>query len=419
MSMHVKKTEKILASSVLALSMMAGCGRKEEKMDEVEDVRIIVASDLHYLSPALSDNGEFFQRMMSKADGKVTEYCEPLVDAFIEQVIDEKPDAVVLSGDLSFNGARQSLEDLSGKLEKIKDSGIRVYVIPGNHDIETGLAYSFEGDDAIPVEDCSADQFAMYFQDFGYGEALSRDPASLSYTADVNDTLRLLMVDVNTVDDPGEVKDSTVKWVEKQLRKAQKDGVHVLAVSHQNVERQFPSFWFGFTMGNNEALLKLYEKYHVICSLSGHIHMQHIQKSENGFVEIASSSLSVSPDQYGVVEISGHTMNYHTEPVDVAKYESGEYPELSGFAEYSRRYFMQVAEQKEKERLEGKENAEEVAEWNAEVMADFFAGRMDLAPVDDASLEKARNADSSLTEFLETLSEEDFQNQNEITIPFD
>ena len=51
-----------------------------------------------------------------------------------------------------------------------------------------------EGQDRL-AEAVSANEFAEIYNDFGYDEALSRDPASLSYTYDLGPDMRLLMLD--------------------------------------------------------------------------------------------------------------------------------------------------------------------------------------------------------------------------------
>ena len=106
----------------------------------LEKQTIIVASDLHYLSPALTDHGPYFQYLIENADGKVTAYGEELVEAFVAQVLEKAPDALILSGDLTFNGAEQSHMELATLLRPLKDAGIRVLVLPGNHDLENPMS---------------------------------------------------------------------------------------------------------------------------------------------------------------------------------------------------------------------------------------------------------------------------------------
>ncbi len=69
---------------------------------------LLIATDLHYLAEELSGRGVYFDRLVENADGKMTAYSEELLEAFAQQVIGQQPDALILSGDLSFNGEAQS-----------------------------------------------------------------------------------------------------------------------------------------------------------------------------------------------------------------------------------------------------------------------------------------------------------------------
>ena len=57
------------------------------------------------------------------------EYCEEVTDAFIRQVIEEMPDALILSGDLTFNGEKASHVALAEKLSTIENAGIPVFPV--------------------------------------------------------------------------------------------------------------------------------------------------------------------------------------------------------------------------------------------------------------------------------------------------
>ena len=70
---------------------------------------------------------------MANGDGKMSEYSQQILDALVEKVIAEQPDVFLLSGDITFNGEKQSLLDVQTALEKIEDAGVPVCVIPGNH----------------------------------------------------------------------------------------------------------------------------------------------------------------------------------------------------------------------------------------------------------------------------------------------
>ncbi|MHC5792010.1 metallophosphoesterase, partial [Streptococcus pyogenes] len=77
------------------------------------------ATDLHYLSSKLTDKGNFFTDLFNNADGKNMQYIEEITEAFVENVIAEKPEILVISGDLTFNGEKDSHLDLERKLHRI------------------------------------------------------------------------------------------------------------------------------------------------------------------------------------------------------------------------------------------------------------------------------------------------------------
>lgn len=159
---------------------------KETKAEPMKNgKRIVLMTDIHYLADSLTDKGEEFQYMVEHGDGKLTNYVWEITDAAFEQVEALSPDVIILSGDLTLNGEKESHKELAKKLEQVEKDGIQVVVIPGNHDINNRNAASFDGRSRQMAEAVSANEFAEIYNDFGYDEALSRDPASLSYTYDL------------------------------------------------------------------------------------------------------------------------------------------------------------------------------------------------------------------------------------------
>ena len=72
----------------LAMLMLCACAAPESISDpapasEQECVRIVVASDLHYLSQALTDNGPLFRRVVEHGDGKLMLDIEAITEAFV------------------------------------------------------------------------------------------------------------------------------------------------------------------------------------------------------------------------------------------------------------------------------------------------------------------------------------------------
>ena len=303
---------------LIPLMFMYASDRREKSNLQVPDTQLLIATDLHFLASGLTDNGEYFQRMLDNGDGKTTQYISEITDAFLNQVIEQQPAALIISGDLTFNGAKGSHLELAKKLQKVVDTGIVVLVIPGNHDLYNRQAASFSGNGYSLVDTIDADTFASIYANFGYKNALSYDKTSLSYLYQINEKVRALMVDVNTKEAPGKITDTTLDWIEKQLVKATKENALVVAVSHQTLLDHSSLFTDNFTIVNNASLLALYEKYQVVCNLSGHMHFQHIVSSAGELHEIVTSALTITPNQYGVMHIGSEGVEYHTAKTDVS-----------------------------------------------------------------------------------------------------
>lgn len=383
--------------------------------------KILVATDIHYLSPSLNDHGACFEKTILNGDGKALAYIDELTDAFVEQVIREKPAALILSGDLTLNGEKQSHLDLAQKLRSITDCGIPVLVLPGNHDLNNGYAVRFTGKTYEPVENLKPAQFDEVYAEFGYNGASSRDEASRSYVFPLSDELRVLMVDVNTIGNEGVLKPETLDWVKNQLEEARQAGARVLAVSHQNLLAHSESISAGFVMGGAEELLALYEEYDVICNLSGHIHMQHTAKSESGFFEAATGSLAVSPNQYARLTLRPHRMDYQTVPVDVsgwAEKQGSTDENLLDFSTYSADFFCQVNRGKVIGWLQKEENAEEMADFFARINLDYFQGRPDLYDREDPMFDVWQQSGAFYKDYVESMRREPAVNHNRATIEY-
>ncbi len=456
----MRQGRRILFVGVSAVIMLfALCLRKDFAADRMDTVLIAAATDLHYIAPEMTDHGSYFQQVIKNADGKAMEYCEELTEAFVEQVISQCPDLLILSGDLTFNGARASHEALAAKLERIETAGILVLVIPGNHDLENFMAASFHGDSYTLVDSVTEEEFAEIYGEFGYQEAIARDDASLSYVAEAGEGLWILMLDVNTIHSPGTLTDDTLAWAERQLQNAGKRGVRVLAVSHQNILEHNHLFPFGFVMGNHKKLLELYEKYHVICNLSGHMHVQHIAESEKGFPEIAASCLAEWPNQYGILTLGSgseedragvceseenragvhgseenrtgiceseenradvcESAEYHTVFVDVsaANQESSD-PDLRNFPAYAHAFLWDTAYRQAGTEMGDDARGKELKRFFADVNTAYIAGRMDEADWNEEFYQAWKKDAAFLYAYLQSIADDGFRNYTEYTFSF-
>lgn len=319
-----------------------GAGDKTEEAEtetetEAEVYRpptIVTLSDTHYFSPEMTDYGGAFEEMVKKDDGKVVPYLPQLLDALTEEMAELKPDAVVLSGDLTFNGERAGHEALAEKLRAMADAGIRVLVIPGNHDINNPHAASYFGAEREAAEGIDAEDFLEIYHEFGYDQALSRDETSLSYIYGLDERNWLMMLDsaqydpINLVG--GRLRGGTLSWMEEQLASAKEQGITVIPIAHHNLLKESILYPTDCTLENSAEVTALLERYRVPLYISGHLHLQRTKKykPEPGepqeayhISEIVADSFAIPPCQYGILSWGEDgSLNYQTRETDVKGY---------------------------------------------------------------------------------------------------
>ena len=307
---------KVLPMMLLTLCAgLAFCAEGHAEAS-VSGFRAVIASDLHYIAPELTDGGPGYQQILKNGDSKFMPYVEEITDAFLDEVLADPPDVVLLTGDLTFNGAEISHRRLAGKLQRLEDAGIPVLVLPGNHDVYNENAALYRGGSFERVPFASGESFAEIYRDFGPGEALSADSDSLSYVWQLNEQVWIMMLDENTAHDFCGLSDRSFQWIEAQLQKAREEGRFVLVAGHQNVF-QHSIFRGGYVIQGAQRLQELLRRYGVPLCLSGHLHTQHVQ-SEDGLTEIATSALCSYPCQYAVLTAEDGRLRYGTRRLDLA-----------------------------------------------------------------------------------------------------
>lgn len=356
--------------------------------------KIIQATDLHYQSASSEDDGAAFNTFVERCDGKVVKYLPQLLDAFMDQVIKEKPAALVLSGDITMNGEKINHEELSERLHKVQDAGIPVLVIPGNHDINNPNAAVYFGDEKESTDSVTPEEFYDLYHMYGYDQAISRDSASLSYVYQLDERNRLLMLDScqyepkNLVE--GRIKEETLAWMEEQLQKAKEDGMQILPIAHHNLLAQSRMYTTQCAMENNGEVIDLLQKYKIPLFLSGHLHVQRIRKHKAepgvaddayGIQEIITDSISIPPCQYGILQWKEDgSMEYSTESVDVsswAKRTGQENTDLLDFEDWSENYIQKLIADQIGGVVKnvGREVKRSMAVTYADVYIDYYAGR--------------------------------------------
>jgi 3',5'-cyclic AMP phosphodiesterase CpdA len=299
----------------------------------------MVATDLHYLSPTLFDNGSAFTSTIANADGKVSNYGPEVLDAFLETVKAKKPSALFLTGDLTFNGERASHEELAKKLQAVVDGGIPVLLIPGNHDIGSVYSYRYHEAEVSRVETTYTNDFLTLYAPVVYQKVSSFDPTSLSFVYPLRKDLRVMGISSDGTSDMV-VPESTLAWMKEEIEKANQDKVKLITLTHESLIKQNALF-SSYSLQNAAEVYALLAKGKTLANFSGHLHIEH-RSSEGDIVDFCTSSLLVAPCHYAVVDLSTSALNYHTENVDVASYAKAHNltdENLLSFPSYAENFF--------------------------------------------------------------------------------
>jgi 3',5'-cyclic AMP phosphodiesterase CpdA len=212
-------------------------------------LKIAVVSDIHFMDPSLLPqdpaSNTFFQDYLAK-DPKLIEFSNPIFRKVVSDLINEKPKLVLIPGDLTKDGELVNHLIMRNLLQRLRDRGIKVLVIPGNHDINNPEALSFRGETPFPVASVTPERFADIYRDFGYKNALYRDENSLSYVSHPFDKLWILAIDackytnnVGTSDVSGAIKPATMEWIKGIMEKAREKNITVLAMMHHGIMEHY------------------------------------------------------------------------------------------------------------------------------------------------------------------------------------
>lgn len=349
-----KKNKYILG---ILISLVLGLSIYNKFMDKAiisgSDIKLFVTTDIHYMAKSLTEDSPEYKEFATPRDGKQLLYIDEIMEAFKFDIKNEKPDFLVISGDLTNNGEKASHMELADKLHEIEKMGVKVFVTPGNHDIKNMWARGFKDGKQFPVESIEQNDFREIYQDFGYKEAISMDETGLSYMVAPSEDLWLLMIDSNLYFDGegmptnrGIISPRTMEWIGTCSHLAKEKGAQIITIMHHNLLKHSERMTDGNTLENSGEAISLFSELDLNIVLSGHIHIQNIATNEienNLITEIVTSSLAVYPQQYGVIDYSKtNGFNYKTAKVKVdnwAQEQKLQDNNLLNFEEYSKDIF--------------------------------------------------------------------------------
>jgi hypothetical protein len=319
--------EPIIIVVVMAAAVLTGAiilkGRREKPIlnypfpaetlqtpPDYPDLKFAVISDPHYYDPTLGTEGAAFEAYML-TDRKLLSESRELLELAIDEIIASDAELVLIPGDMTREGEALCHQGVVKALARLQEAGKKVYVVPGNHDINVlHSAVRFEGERTFRVDTITAADFARLYHDFGYSEALCRDNASLSYTVALKENLWLVALDACRYNENsaevdqvgGRLTQESLNWLAGILQAANRKQIAVMVMMHHGAVEHWP----GQGKLHHEYLIDDYQRfnrflsvYGVRLAFSGHYHSQDVAVADygtEGFIfDIETGSL-ISPD---------------------------------------------------------------------------------------------------------------------------
>lgn len=366
---------------VFTLTVPALAAEKPQDMN----LRIAVMSDLHYLSPDMIADTEDFEHAFN-SDRKLLKESSSVLHEMLERVRADKPDILLVSGDLTKDGEQECHAALAKQLQQLQQDvpGLKIYVINGNHDIRNYNAKNFNTADgkAVPATRTEPEDFKQIY-DFVYSDptviatftpAEGNKAGGLSYVARPVEGLTVIAMDTcryssdNTSngDDEhetsGAISADLEKWVIEQTAAAKARGDLVIGLEHHGLVPHFdvqPTILPMYLVNGYERIAQEYADAGMSVVFTGHMHAVDIAamttKVGNTFYDIETGSALTYPCPIRFVDlrrstVGGETNTYmsvstktHIGPINYTDPATGVAYVIDDLTEYAREFGFTTA----------------------------------------------------------------------------
>lgn len=220
----------------------------------------------------------------------------------------EDADIVLIAGDLSFNGEKESHLDFIKLLKALKESGKQVFVVTADHDYEKPFAFNENGE--IHPEGTALEELYDLYYDFGFSQAIAVDRKHLSYVVQLCEGVRLLALSNDGSSDGKRNFDKEqIEWIKQQTKKAREENQMMVALNHYPLLPGQPIFSIIPSTVQEDSVsastLLADEGVHLV--FTGHMHNQSINvkttEKGNKIHDVCTGSVIASPSVIRLVTI--------------------------------------------------------------------------------------------------------------------
>lgn len=326
-------------------------------------MKITFIADTHHYSKTLGISGKAYE-LRSGSDQKCLAETGDIIDSAFNQLAESDTDAVFILGDVTNDGEMVSHLEFREKLYNLKQRK-PVYIITATHDwCCDENPRRFEGDKTFhDVEVMKSSDLPDFYKDFGPDDAIDQfitRIGTICYTIQLGDNVRVLCLndDKNENNHAGYTPDCW-KWIEKQIKSAQKDNCVLIGIQHHLLMPHVSSLITGGSVcvENREKVASRFADLGLKYMFVGHSHIQATDQftSKNGNIitEVNVGSLCGYPAPMVDVEINNNgTLTYNVNHLKTFSFDGKEIDALPYLAEHAAALINRIFECRTKEDFE-------------------------------------------------------------------
>lgn len=264
----------------------------------MRELKFYLITDTHFFKNSLGARGEEYDKFM-----RFEQKCFAETENINRSVFDwlktaDEADIVLIAGDLSFNGEKESHLGFIELLKELKASGKKIFVVTADHDFKDA-PFAFDETGRLTPEGTKRDELFDLYYDYGFGNAIAVDRKHLSYVAQLGDGVRLLAL--NNDYDGREYDKEQLEWIREQAQKAKDDGQIMFAMNHYPLLPGQPLFSVipSAVQKNSSAVTTMLADLGVHLVFTGHMHNQSINfkvtPSGSKFYDVCTGSIIADP----------------------------------------------------------------------------------------------------------------------------
>ncbi len=268
----------------------------------MNEFKFFVITDTHFFKNSLGAYGDGYEKFM-QTEQKCYAETEAINRAAFKYLEESKEaDTIIVAGDLTYFGEKESHLELKKMFGQLRDSGKKIYLVTAGHDVHK-KPFAFPGtDEKVFLEGIEFDDIYDLYSDFGYSQAIELNRKHMSYVVQLADGIRLLVICNDTAKATNVPYDKEfLDWIKVQLDKARNDGQMMIAMEHYPLIAGQPilSLIKDARQNNAKKIIDLLADNGCHLIFTGHMHNQSINEETtalgNKFYDVCTGSVIGCP----------------------------------------------------------------------------------------------------------------------------